>query len=154
MKSVLSLIIIFLFSIVYAAEEPFLLVLKKGAPIKEAIIEELSKKDIESASFSAIGAIENPEIAYYNLETKKFESTTYLGIYEVASLDGNLVEQDGKPFIHAHIVIGDRIHGARAGHLMGGSVGVTLEALVTPLEQKWERVKDSTTGLGLLQESD
>jgi predicted DNA-binding protein with PD1-like motif len=40
---------------------------------------------------------------------------------EIVSLYGNISLKDGKPFVHAHVVLSDEKGNARGGHLLPGS---------------------------------
>jgi predicted DNA-binding protein with PD1-like motif len=87
---------------------------------------------------------------FLELATKEYEKKQYSGIFEVASLNGDVVFLKGKPMAHIHVVLGDQAHEAISGHLVSGHVGVTLELTVLPIDQKHERVFNSETGLPLV----
>lgn len=128
---------------------PFLLVMKRKDDILSTLLASFSKGSGKCWSISGIGAIENPTIAYYNLQTKQYEKKQYEGIFEIASLNGNISFFQEKPIAHVHVVLGTQNHEAIAGHLVEGSVGVTLELTVVPLAKPRTRSFDQETGLNL-----
>lgn len=130
---------------------PFLLVLLRGENIYAAISQSMKILKLPGAMVSGLGAVENPTIAYYHLPTKTYEKETYPGIFEIASLNGNVgyTEKD-ELALHFHIVIGTREHEALAGHFIDGLCGVTVELLFTPLPSKIIRKLDGKIGINLI----
>lgn len=116
----------------------------------DAILKHMNDSKLFSASLSGLGAIEDPELAYYNMETKKYETKKFPGIFEIASLNGNISFSEGKLFPHIHVVIGNNQYQAFAGHLMRGIVGATLEITVVPLHRLLYRKFDPEIGLNLI----
>lgn len=129
---------------------PFILVLHKGQDVVPTLLACAKKMNIQSAGLAGLGALENPTIAYYHLPTQQYEPKIFEGIYELMTFEGNLTIVDGKLFSHIHVTIGDRAHAVFGGHFMGGLVGVTIEVLITPLQQKIYRSHDSCVGLNLI----
>ena len=99
---------------------------------------------------SAIGAVSNPTLGFFDPETKTYIKESFHGSYEVASLNGTAGIFEGKPILHVHVVLADREHKTVAGHLFSATVSVTLEAHVSPLPGVLERKRDDTTSLNLL----
>ncbi|MCH9613330.1 MAG: hypothetical protein SP1CHLAM54_03290 [Chlamydiia bacterium] len=135
-----------------AGPKPYLLVLKRGDNVLERITKHLEDEGLDCCSVSGLGAIENPKIAYYNLKLKRYLPRTFEGMYELASLNGNFIPADGHIVPHVHVVIGNEKYQTFAGHLMGGTVGATLELTIVPLKDDYERVEDKAIGLKLIQE--
>ncbi len=131
-------------------ESPFLLVVHRGENLHSVICECAKKLQLKSASLSGLGALENPVVAYYNLETKEYENKTFTGIYELISMDGN-VGHDEKDYIaHIHVALGDRSHNVVGGHLVDGIVGVTAEVTVMPFKGSFTRRMNCDLGLKLI----
>ena len=63
------------------------------------------------------------------------------------SLYGNITTVEGKPFIHAHIALGDNTLAVRGGHLREAVVSVTCEVTLTRFRDDIGRKKDETSGL-------
>lgn len=130
--------------------EPYLIVLKKGQPVVSSLLEILKKQGISSCSLSGLGAVENPTIAYYNLEEKQYIPHTFEGIFEVASLNGNVSKIDDSLALHIHLVLGNDHYETIAGHLNEAIVGGTLEITVIPFSKDYKRQHDPETGLNQL----
>src|SRR6185312_16368723 len=87
--------------------QPFMLVLKTGEELPEAIVRCATDANLKGASISGLGAIENPTLAYYLLDSHKYKTKTFSGLYEVTSLNGNIQQLENKPFVHMHVTLGD-----------------------------------------------
>lgn len=128
----------------------FLIRFLKGEEVMKSLGEFLTKNNISLASFSGIGAVQKAEIGFYDLKNKKYLWEKIDEEMEVLSLIGNVSLLDGKPFIHAHITLGDRNCNARGGHLKEATVGATLEIVLKKLTGKIKRTFDDEIGLNLL----
>jgi len=69
----------------------------------------------------------------------------------VLSLLGDIALADGKPKLHAHVVLGKRDGSAHGGHLLEAHVRPTLEVILTESPSHLERVHDPETGLPLIR---
>jgi predicted DNA-binding protein with PD1-like motif len=69
---------------------------------------------------------------------------------EVISLMGNVALLDGKPFIHAHVCLGDREYRTHAGHLGEATVSPTLELFLTRVGGELTRRHVDASGLNAL----
>jgi len=64
---------------------------------------------------------------------------------------GNIVQKDGKPRLHAHVVVGKSDGTAHGGHFLGGRVWPTLEIMLSELPVHLRRRDDAETGLALIE---
>lgn len=95
------------------------------------LLEQLCERErIASASLSGIGGFHKATLAYYDMETKRYEPIEIDEQVEVVSLLGNVTQFSGKPKIHAHCIVGHRDGRTTAGHLLAGVVRPTLELFV------------------------
>jgi uncharacterized protein len=69
---------------------------------------------------------------------------------EVLSFNGNIMEKDGKPMLHAHAVVGKADGTAHGGHFLRGRVWPTLEMIVSEMPVHLRRKQDEETGLALI----
>lgn len=125
--------------------------LERGEDVLATLVDFCTVHRIAGAHFSGIGAIEDAEVGAYLLRNRAYVHTTYAGIWEVCSLMGNVALVDGTPFVHAHVVISNEHNETIGGHLFGGTVGVTLEVVLTAYEEGMSRSFDDTIGLKLLE---
>jgi predicted DNA-binding protein with PD1-like motif len=131
-------------------DSPFLLIVHRGENLAEVICECSKAVKLNSASLSGLGALENPTVAYYNLETQTYENKTFTGIYELISMDGNVGHDENGYVTHIHVALGDRSHNVIGGHLVDAVVGVTAEVTVTPFKGTFTRRMNCNLGLKLI----
>lgn len=121
----------------------FLLRVPKGAELLSFLKEFARKNEIKKAAVFAIGSFEDATLAYYDLETRRYEPIEVKERTELVSLSGNISLMDGEPFPHVHAVLSRRDGSTVGGHLMRASVFM-VELYVTEvpgplLERKpWE----------------
>ena len=63
---------------------------------------------------------------------------------------GDITFNDGKPNIHAHVVLGKRDGATCGGHLLEAEVRPTLEVILTESPAHLERRFDKDAGLALI----
>lgn len=122
----------------------------RGERVIETLTAFCAEHGITSASFTAIGAVEQTSMGYYDLETRTYEFSDYPEVMEVVSMIGNVALVDGKPFLHVHAVFTDTSNQALGGHVQETVVAGTLEVFLTVYSEPMERQFDDETGLKLL----
>jgi len=129
--------------------------LDEGRDIHEQLKELAARHNVRTAVIpEGVGMLEDPELGYFNVETKKYENKVFAGCWELVSLQGNFsrLAEDGEPILHLHAGLGGRDHKLIGGHLHAGKVRVTGEIVLRRLPNVTaERVKDAKYGLNLLQ---
>jgi uncharacterized protein len=123
--------------------------LDRGEELVESLLAVAADEQLESALVLGIGALEEIELGYYALGERRYLRRRFPGIHELLSLSGNLAQLDGKPFLHAHVVLGNRDFSVLGGHLFRGRVAVVVEAMLFPGEQAIGRAMDEGVGLNL-----
>ena len=128
------------------------IVLKRGEELITTLTAFCEQAGIKNAVFQGIGAVERVQIGYYDLGKKEYFFRNEDGVFEVASMQGNVALVDGKPFIHAHAVLSraDESCACIGGHIKEAYVAVTLEVFLIALDLSVERKLDDTIGLKLL----
>ncbi|MCD6047313.1 MAG: hypothetical protein K0S08_960 [Gammaproteobacteria bacterium] len=129
---------------------PFILYLRKGENINAAILQCAQNAKWQSAALSGFGAIENPTLHYYDQKLKKDVHKTFSGLFELVSLNGNVVLDKGQYAEHIHVGLGDNNYQMLGGHLDSGTVGILTEITVIPLKGKVIKTVDTQTGFELL----
>ena len=102
---------------------------------------------IGAGFFNGLGAVGEAEIGHFDPAANDYTWIKLSGPYEIVSLYGNITKVDGKPFIHAHIALGDKTFAVRGGHLKEAVVSVTCEVTLTRFRDDIGRTKDEATGL-------
>ena len=126
-------------------------VLKRGQEITEEILGFCEEKRIRSAYFSAIGAVSEAELAFYDIEKKKYLFRKFGEDLEIDSLTGNVAVLEEKLALHAHGVFSGRDMKATGGHLKSAVVSGTCEVFLVPLNRSLTRSYDEDTGLNLIK---
>ena len=133
-------------------QRTFAVVLVAGDEVLSSLQEFVAREDIRAATLTAIGALSDVVLRYFNWETKTYEKIPVVEQVEVASLIGDVAEDpDGKPSLHIHIVVGTRDGSAKAGHLGEAHVRPTLEVILTESAAHLRKIKDRETGLTLIR---
>ena len=123
----------------------YLASLDNGADWREEIEALADRVEADAAWFTAMGAVEDAEVWYYDQTDKEYRSVEFDEPLEVAACVGNVALLDGDRFAHTHAVLSRRSGQAVAGHLNGGTVfagEVYLRAFETPLERERDEVTD------------
>ena len=133
-------------------QRTFVVVLETGEEIVASLQKFAASENVSSASFTAIGALSDAVLLYFDWEKKDYQKIPVREQVEVASLIGDVADgPDGKPSLHIHVVLGTRDGSARAGHLSEGHIRPTLEVVLTENPVHLHKVKDRQTGLALIR---
>ncbi len=108
---------------------------------------------IQMAWFSVIGAVSSATIGFYDQEKQTYLSHEKSEPLEIVSCTGNVSLKEHKPFIHAHIELGNRSGQTFGGHLFSDTILFAGEFKIEEMKgTPMERVPDKTTGLMLWNE--
>ena len=132
-------------------QRTFVVILQTGDEVMACLSDFVTRERITAAQVSAIGALSDAELLYFDWETKDYRKIPVSEQVEVASLLGDVAEADGKPALHLHIVIGRRDGSAMAGHLGAAHVRPTLEVIVTESPAHLRKRRDPESGLALIR---
>ena len=117
----------------------------------EEILENLKtislKENINLASISALGAVSEFSAGAYDIEKKEFMPKDFAGNYEILSLIGTVNTMGGEYYSHIHICAAGTDCIAVGGHLSRGIVSNTCEMVITVIEGKVDRIRESGTGI-------
>jgi predicted DNA-binding protein with PD1-like motif len=110
-----------------------------------------AESGLEAAHFTAIGAFRSATLGFFDRDTKDYLRNEVGEQTEVLSLAGNVALHEGRPRVHAHVVLGKRDGTAHGGHLLGAEVWPTLEVILTEAPSHLRRRHDPRTGLPLIR---
>jgi predicted DNA-binding protein with PD1-like motif len=128
---------------------PFVLVLDSGESLIESMTRCAKDAGLQAASVSGLGQLHNPSLAYFTSNpTDKPTVSSFPGYYELASLNGNITNNNGQYYTHVHGVLADQNFHGIAGHINNADVGLTVEITIVPLALAVERTVDAKTGFG------
>ena len=121
-----------------------------GADLYDGLTRIVRKENIRLGRIQGIGATTHAKVAYYDQNTKVYNPLEFPGGMEILSLSGNVSIRDGKPFVHAHLVLGDPQGKVFGGHLLPGTILFACEVFIDVLEgDELVREFDQRTGLHL-----
>ncbi|HUB92450.1 MAG TPA: PPC domain-containing DNA-binding protein [Candidatus Saccharimonadales bacterium] len=127
----------------------FLIRLERGEEVNSSIKRFCEKLGIKNAMFTGIGSIENPTVAHYRVDSRKYSEKKLRGIFEVTSFMGNVAVFEGHPLVHGHISLSDEGMRAFGGHLVEADVSATLEIMLQDLGSGKSKKFDKEIGLKL-----
>ena len=132
----------------------YLLVMDQGDEAVSEITAFAKANDVNAASLTAIGACTSATLAYFDSEKGEYINRRFIEQMEIASLIGDIANDDGQPALHAHIVLGRRDYSALAGHLVEIHVFPTMEIILTETPAHLRKRLDKSTGLPLISPKD
>lgn len=133
-------------------QRTYAVVLETGDEVMAFLKSFVAAESVRTAQFSAIGALGDVVLMYFDWEKKAYQRIPVHEQVEVASLTGDVAESpDGKPSLHIHLVVGKRDGSAMAGHLAEAHVRPTLEVILTESPAHLRKVKDPESGLALIR---
>ncbi|MBV8835089.1 MAG: DNA-binding protein [Alphaproteobacteria bacterium] len=134
-----------------SGQRTFAVVLASGDEVMASLQRFAEAQHIRAAQFTAIGALSDATLMYFDWQAKDYLRIPVREQVEVASLIGDVAESpSGKAALHAHIVIGKRDGTAMAGHLGEAHVRPTLEVILTESPKHLRKKKDPDSGLALI----
>ena len=136
------------------ATEPrtFALILDTGDEILSSVRDFAQKQHLSGSSFKAIGALSQVKLGWFNWETKKYQTAAeFQEQLEVLSLIGDIALKDGKPVVHAHLIVGRKDGTAHGGHLLEAHVRPTLEIVLTESARALHKTVDPESGIALIR---
>jgi len=129
------------------------LVFETGEEVIAGLQRFAEEERLSASSFSAIGAFSDARLGFFDWDQKRYQPIAVGEQVEVLALNGDIALENGRPKVHAHVVLGKRDGSAHGGHLLEAHVRPTLE--VTLLESPNALVKtfDPESGLALIDPS-
>jgi predicted DNA-binding protein with PD1-like motif len=132
-------------------QRTFAVILDTGDEVMETLQSFVERERITAAQFTAIGALSDVILMYFDWQKKSYLRIPVREQVEVASLIGDVAESpSGGPALHIHLVVGKRDGSAMAGHLGEAHVRPSLEVILTESPNHLRKVKDTETGLALI----
>lgn len=129
----------------------FAVVLDPGEEAFSCLTRFAGENDITGASITAIGAFETATLAWFDVATKEYRDIPVAAQSEVLSVIGDIGrDEEGKPSLHAHAVLGFEDGSTKGGHLVKGIVRPTLEVVVMETPKHLHRRKRPELGVALI----
>jgi predicted DNA-binding protein with PD1-like motif len=140
--------------ITVGSDQRFVVVFGIGDEVIAGLQKFAAEQSLDASSFTAIGAFERARLGFFDLQRKEYAPIPIDEQVEVVSLIGDIALDQGKPKIHAHVVVAKRDGTAHGGHLLEAWVRPTLELVLVESPASLARKTDPATGLGLISLDD
>ena len=105
---------------------------------------------VTSAHFTAIGALNEAILGWFDPQRKMYKKIPVDGQHEVIGMSGDIALYQGKPVVHTHMILGSPDGSTRAGHVLAAYVSPTLEVMVTVDPVTMQKRFDPATDLTLI----
>ena len=126
------------------------LVFEQGDEVMETLSAWCEEHHVTAARFTGIGAFERGVLAWFDWDAREYREIPVEEQVEVLALTGDVAAKDGRPSVHAHVVIGGRDGAARGGHLLQAWVRPTLELVLDEVPAHLAKRHDEASGLALI----
>ena len=117
------------------------------------LLEFAEKYHVTSAQFNAIGALNRATLGWFDPQRKMYKKIPIDGQHEVIGMSGDIALYQGKPVVHAHMVVGKPDGTTQGGHVLDAYVSPTLEVMVTVDPIAMKKRFDPKTDLTLIDPS-
>lgn len=128
----------------------YLLRLEKGEEVLSLLKQFVHSHVPNGGVCSGLGAVEQLELAYFDIKAKEYRTLVFTESYEVTALAGTLAWNQDQVIAHLHGTFADQQMQPIAGHLNKAIVSGTLELWVQHSAIKLTRAADQESGLTLL----
>ncbi|MFB6356756.1 MAG: PPC domain-containing DNA-binding protein [bacterium] len=109
-----------------------------------------NEHEIDAATVTAIGAVQNATLGYYYQDEQEYEEHTVDEPMELLQASGNVSYLDGERFVHLHATFSTEDETVHAGHVFEGTKVFAGEATIQELDgPPLKRYDDEPTGLTL-----
>lgn len=128
----------------------YLLRFDPGEDVLASLKDFCREYEVFGGFFSGIGAICDLELAFYDLEEKKYRVERFEEDLEIVSLSGNVSVKDAERIIHAHGSFADENFEVIGGHVKKLVVSATCELMLENVGDRFVREYQPNLGLNLL----
>jgi predicted DNA-binding protein with PD1-like motif len=132
------------------SDKRMVVVLSRGEQIMASLTKLCEAEGIEGGAFYGLGAVDEAELASYDVPNKKYNQQTLTGVFEVTNLTGTIGMMDEQRIVHGHITLADEQMKAWGGHLVEARVSGTMELVITMFE-RLAKHHDEATGLNIFK---
>lgn len=133
-----------------ASERTIAMILDPDDEVVEQLRRFVQEHEIAAARFTAIGAFSSATLGFFDLQRQDYLRIDVSEQVEVLSMTGDVSLKDGKPDVHAHVVLGRRDGSTVGGHLLEARVRPTLELMLVESPRYLARSYRPEFGLPLI----
>jgi hypothetical protein len=128
----------------------YALIFYQGDEAFSGLLEFAENYHVTSAHFTAIGAVNGATLGWFDPQRKMYKKIPVNGQHEVIGMSGDIALYQGKPVVHAHLVVGSPDGTTHGGHVLEAYVSPTLEVMVTVDPVTTQKRFDPATDLTLI----
>ncbi len=136
-----------------AQETTYAVIFGVGDEVFSGLTQFATENHIVAARITGIGAIRNATLAWLDPQSKTYRNISIDHQSEVLSLLGDIAIYQGKPVVHAHMVVGFSDGTVHGGHLLQAHVWPTLEGIVTAYPRPLDKKFDPEKGIAVIDPS-
>jgi len=125
----------------------FQVYLEKGESVVEELTNFCKEQNILNGYITGIGAVNYIELGAYDTKAGEYIKENFNEDHELITYQGNIMLLDNKPFIHAHITIGNHNMELYGGHLFRANIAVVGEFIIQKIDGKSKRTFNDDIGL-------
>lgn len=133
------------------SQRTYAMIFDKDDEVVSTIEHFAEQNNLVASQVTGLGAFKDVVLGYFDWERKDYRRIPLSEQVELVSLIGIVVLTDGRPKLHAHVVVGRADGTTRGGHLLAAHVRPTLEVIVTESPEFLRREIDAETGLPLIR---
>jgi uncharacterized protein len=122
----------------------------QGDEAFSGLLEFAEQYHVTSAHFTAIGALDEAVLGWFDPQRKMYKKIPLSGQQEVIGMSGDIALYQGKPVVHTHMVVGSPDGTTHGGHVLEAYVSPTLEVMVTVDPVTMQKRFDPATDLTLI----
>jgi hypothetical protein len=131
-------------------QRTFVLIFDSGDEAMATLKQFATDQNLSAAQFTAIGAFRSAVVAWFDYDRREYKKIPVPEQVEVLTLAGDVAQKDGKPAVHAHVVLGKSDGSACGGHLVEAHVRPTLELVLTESPAHLRKTVHDASGLPLI----
>ena len=133
--------------------QQYAVIFYQGDEVFSGLQEFAEKYHVTSAHFTAIGAVNEATLAWFDPKRKMYKKIPIQGQCEVIGMSGDIALYQGRPIVHTHMVVGYPDGTTRGGHVLGAYASPTLEVMLTVDSIAMHKRFDPETDLTLIDPS-
>jgi predicted DNA-binding protein with PD1-like motif len=122
----------------------------QGDEVYSGLQEFAEKYHVTSAHFTAIGALDDATVGWFDPQRKMYKKIAINGQHELIGMSGDIALYQGRPVVHTHMVVGGPDGTTRAGHVLEAHASPTVEVMLTVDPVTMPKRFDPATDLTLI----
>jgi uncharacterized protein len=128
----------------------YVVIFYQGDEVYSGLQEFAEKYHVTSAHFTAIGALDDATVGWFDPQRKMYKKIPIGGQHELIGMSGDIALYQGRPIVHTHMVVAGPDGTTRAGHVLEAYASPTVEVMVTVDPVTMQKRFDPATDLTLI----